>query len=128
MDEQRARIVALVQRLPGCATVDAALLDLYAGAVQQTILDYCYRADVPAALERTAALMVRDMLQAEGFLSAEGSGGSAVKSVSRGDTLITYQTASANAAAADQAALFLKNHRMALDRWRRMKLPSGGNT
>lgn len=122
MDEQRARIVELVKRLPGCATVDAALLDLYAGAVQQCILDYCNRDDVPTVLERTAALMVRDMLQAEGYLAVDAAG-KTVKSIARGDTNITYQTASANQAAADQAALFLKDHRLQLDRWRKMRMP-----
>ena len=82
--DKRAAILAKAELLAGRSLGDSGD-DLAEMAVQRACA-YCNRPDVPEAMEQAVAALVLAL--------ADGGEGGAVKSVTRGDTSVTYATAS----------------------------------
>ena len=82
--DKRAAILAKAELLAGRSLGDSGG-DLTEMAVQRACA-YCNRPDVPEEMEQAVAALVVAL--------ADGGQGGAVKSVTRGDTSVTYATAS----------------------------------
>ena len=80
------------------------------------ILLFCNRTDLPETLEDIAAQIAEDMLKADLVKVSEKE----VKSISRGDTSISYKD---NSKTTEQAVDFMKNYEKALIRYKKPNLP-----
>lgn len=84
---QTERILAELSLLPGVNHELTALAQRNIRAAAGGFMSACGREDVPEKAEAVIADMAYDMLKAQGVLP---EGNKPVKSISRGDTAITY--------------------------------------
>lgn len=88
----------------------------YVKRAADKVLIYCNRKDLPEPLLNTVVQIAEDMLKADSVVKTE----SAVASVTRGDTAISYKD---NSVSQTETVNFMKNYQSTLNRFRKMNLP-----
>lgn len=84
-------------------------------SVEEAVLNFCHRKDIPNGLKNTVIRMAVDMYKEEGYGKAEAGTG-AVKSISIGDTSTTFSTEKAK----DYTESLLKNYEKTLKNYRKL--------
>ena len=108
-----------------------ALLDVYIDEIGQRILDYCNLREIPDEIIPVWAAIVADCVKVDQASSSDILGEGAAKadsgkSISEGDTSISFGTSQSATAAAlsgissELIDNLLRNYRLSLHRWRRV--------
>lgn len=93
---------------------DEEVLLFILNSVEESVLAYCHRDDIPDGLKNTVIRMAVDMYKEERYGTAEDTG--PVKSVSVGDTSTTFSTEKSTS----YVDSLLKNYEKTLNHYRKL--------